>query len=113
MRVLTSTQVGVSLSLAVVTRTNGNTQLNFSHLIDLTGLVFWLLVASQRLDLEVTSLARFLARVMYWLAEPIELSRFIGFFNYYFILYSLAKNLVINLAINPISVIFQSLRKDF
>lgn len=78
------TQVGVSLSLAIVTKTDNDNRLNLAHLADVTQFVFWLWSWGQTVDRLLTRAAHLAARgvfsveqtyyqVIGWLAEPVTL----------------------------------------
>lgn len=84
MALMHSTQIGVSLSLTIVTKTNDNTRLDMAHLADLTLFIFWLWSFGQGVDRLTSEAARLAAHVVFtveelyyqaldWLAEPVNL----------------------------------------
>lgn len=75
-----STQIGVSLSLTIVTKTDNDTRLDMAHLADVTRLVFWLWSVGQWVNQMTGNSAIWAARMVYtvdlvieWLAEPVEI----------------------------------------
>ncbi len=95
-----STQIGVHLTLTVVTRNDTGSRIDTAHLADLTPILFWLLTAIEQIDRLTTRAARCAARVVFsvetWLNEPVHIS----LWYQYSLVKNLAKNLVKNLAKN-------------